>query len=172
MENFDKKEIVDRMLSRAETGLYFLEDFLFRHSAKDAVYFRSILIILSYSFELVLKAKVVLVSKSIIKDELERELKKLNHNIINVSNKLTKEDLNSIGIEKIDIRNTNDFVGYIIKTSSGKELSIEDFIDVRYDFMKNSRRDLQEYEKVKECVSEILNIIKKIKDLLPKLFKN
>jgi hypothetical protein len=163
MDNKYRKEIANRMLTRALTGLYFLEDFLCRHSAKDGADFRSLCILLSYSFELTLKTAVVMTSESVIKDELEGELKDLNHDIIKISRSFEKDDLNKIGIKSITSRNTNSFVGYIAKTCDDKEIVIENFIDIRYDFMNDSLRGLPENEEFKTWVTETIGIANKIK---------
>ena len=165
MDARDKKEIVERILSRAETGLYFLTDFLSNRNAKDGAYFRSILIILSYSFELVLKARVVSITKSINKTELEKELRDLNHDIMKISEKLGDKELNNIGIKSVSTRANNNFLGYIIRTNDEKEFFIENFIDVRYDFLKDSLRNLEEDEKVKEGIRVILDIVQRTREL-------
>lgn len=167
MNNIEyKKEISYRMLSRAATGLYFLEDFLYRHSAKDGAYFRSLCILLSHNFELVLKALVVLTSMSTTKDQLDKELRLLNHNIIEISKKLGSHELNNIGIKDITLRDTTDFTGYIIQTNEDKEILIEGFNDIRYDFMNDSLRNLPENEDFKMWVIETLIVLKKVKQII------
>lgn len=163
MDNNYKKEIASRTLTRALTGLYFLEDFLYQRSAKDGAYFRSLCILLSYSFELTLKTAVVMVSESVTKEELEEELKGLNHDIIKISQNLKESGLNKIGIKSITPRNTNSFIGYIAKTCDDKEIIIENFIDIRYDFMNDSLRNLPENEEFKTWVTETIEVANKIK---------
>ena|SRR3989344_2540439 len=160
-----REKIMDRMLTRAETGLYFIDDFLYDHSAKDGAYFRSICLLLSYSFELVLKATVVLVSKCSTKKELEKELRNLNHDIIKISNKLNTNELNDIGIKSISAKISTNFIGYIAKTMDDKEISIENFTDIRYDFMSDSLRSLPEDIEFKMWVAETHNILKNIRRL-------
>lgn len=164
MDNKYRKEIANRTLTRALTGLYFLEDFLYRHSAKDGAYFRSLCILLSYSFELTLKTVVVMVSESVTKEDLEKELRGLNHDIIKISQNLKESELNKIGIKSITPRNTDSFIGYVVKTCDNKEIVIENFIDIRYDFMNDSLRDLPENEEFKTWVTETIEVANKIKE--------
>ena len=42
---------------------------------------------------------------------------------------------------------------------------IEDFIEIRYDFMKDSLRGLEEHERVKMFIDELLKIEGKVKNL-------
>lgn len=159
----EKKEIAFRILTRASTGLYFLQDFLYRHSANDAAYFRSLCILLSYNFELLLKAVFVLTGNFETIGELENKLKSLNHSPTNISLKLGEANLKLIGIERIDHRRTLDFIGYIVECTSGKKIVIEDFIDIRYDFTKETLRVLPGDNDFNEWVTASLEIHSNIK---------
>ncbi len=149
------------MIARAETAIYFIEDFLFTHNAKDGAYFRSILILFSYAIELALKSRVVMLSMD--NEDVEANLRNLQHDIVKISKKLGNNELNSIGIKKVETRRTNAFLGYIITTNENIELSVENFTDVRYDFVKNNLRSLPEHDDVKKSIEQALQIIKKIK---------
>jgi hypothetical protein len=165
MDSEYKKQIAFRILTRAETSIYFVEDFLYHYNAKDGVFFRSICILLSYGFELALKSRFVFLSKSKDKLELEKELKNLNHDVLKIADSLGVEELNKIGINDITGRNTSSFLGYVIKISEDKEISIENFTDIRYDFLNDGLRNLEEHETIKMYIEEILKIIGQIKKL-------
>lgn len=160
-----KKQIAKRILSRAETGLYFIEDFLFRHNAADGAYFRSLLILFSYSFELVLKSQLVIACQESDRASLEKRLKYLGHSIEKIIQEFSEGQLRDLGIQKAEARVNSSFLGYIITTKSGNQISIEDFVDVRYDFLKDSLRDLPKDEDVKIWIREIKKIIKAIREL-------
>ncbi len=153
------------MLARASSGLYFVEDFLYRHSAKDGAYFRSLCILLSYSFELLLKSIFVITNEFKNEKALENQLIRLNHDLSKIARKLGTEKLNAVGIKNLYLRRSIDFVGYIVETTSGKEVAVEDFIDIRYDFTRDALRVLPEDEEFKGWVSETIQIYTKIKDL-------
>lgn len=165
MDNTYQKNISFRIITRAETGLYFLEHFLYNGNAKDAAWFRSICILLSYSFELILKARVTSISKYNKKEELEKELRDLGHDIVGISAYLGEKELENLGIKSIKNRNTSNFVGYIITTTDNKEIVIEDFIEIRYDFMNDSLRNFEENETVKMYIEEMIKIAGKVKKL-------
>jgi hypothetical protein len=157
------QEIVFRIITRAETTLYFIEDFLFHHNAKDGAYFRSLLILFSYCFELILKAKIVLLNNFKKEEEIQNKLLKYKHNLDQLAHAIGEKELNAIGIKNITKRIDNTFVGYIITTTEDKKIIIENFIDVRYDFLRPQTRSLVDHVVVHEYVGEIQKIIKKIK---------
>ena len=163
MDAVYKKQIAFRLAVRASSGLYFIEDFLYRHSAEDGAFFRSLCILLSYSFELLLKAQFVATSEFNDKAELERSLKDLNHDILKISAKLGSSKLNAIGINCVNPRSGTDFIGYDIVTIQGKKISVENFIDIRYDFTNDTLRDLPTNGEFTEWVTEALNVYGKIK---------
>ena len=167
MDGTYKKEIAVRMTTRAATGLYFIEDFLSDsiHGAKDGAYFRSLCILLSYSFELLLKAQFVMTREFVDKKSLESELRDLNHNIVRISTRLGTVELDAIGIKSVTPRTSSSFVGYVIQTKPGKKIVIEDFIDIRYDFTKDALRNLPENDEFIEWKDEALAIYNKIKKL-------
>lgn len=164
MDEEYRKEIANRILSRAETNIYFIDDFLYNHSAKDGAYFRSLSILLSYSFELALKAVLVLKNNYSNKEGLEKHLKNLSHNLLKIRDELSTDELEEIGVKNIESRNTTNFIGYRTKTTDSKEIIIENFTDVRYDFTNDSLRDLPEDRDFREWVHETLKLIKNIRE--------
>jgi hypothetical protein len=158
MSEDQKKKVAEKILSRASTGLYFLEDFLYDRNARDIAWIRSLCIILSYSFELLLKANVVVAFEYGSQEEIDTELRDLNHDILKISKKLGPDKLGEIGIQSIMSRDTKDFLGYIIKTEN-KEIEIENFNNIRYDFFNNSNRDLYDEGKFEEWTQESLKIL-------------
>jgi hypothetical protein len=166
MDGAIKKNIAVRMATRALTGLYFIEDFLSEpiHSAKDGAYFRSLCILLSYSFELLLKAHFVMVSNFKSKADLEKTLQKMNHDIVEISRKIGRAKLGQIGVKSIRMRTTTNFVGYVVEMLNGRKIIIENFVDIRYDFIKDHVRDLPEDAEFREWKDESLAIHKKISE--------
>ncbi len=162
----NKNKIANRIISRAEGSLYLVSDLLDRYDASDAVYNRSFNILLSYSFELVLKAAVV--SSRVFKDKdvLKEVLKSLNHDIVKISNELGSNKLRDLGIERISRRCTPDFIGYEVQMTNGGKIVVEDFIDIRYDFTKDHLRPLPKDEDFKMWVEEAHKVLKEVKKFL------
>jgi hypothetical protein len=158
MNEEEKKEIGRRVIGRAKASLYFIEDFLRDNNYKDGAYFRAILILLSYSFELILKSSLILNGQYKSRLDLETKLKRVNHDILQIAQKLGQQELEQLGIEDISPRENSSFLGYLVKTTNGEVFSIENFTDVRYDFMKDDLRDLEEDIKVKECLKFLIGM--------------
>ncbi len=165
INNKYQKDISFKIISRAESILYFLKEFANQNNTKDVAWFRPILILMSYSFELILKARIVNISDN-NKIEIEKELKDIGHDIIKMSQYLGLNQLNKIGIESISNKNTNTFIGYTIKTTNNKKIIIEDFTEIRYDFMKNNLRKLEEHKTVIIYINELIEISNKVKGLI------
>lgn len=161
-----KKEIADRIISRAESGLYFLEEFLHdKHGDTDGAYSRSLYILLSYSFELILKSWLVLNSEASNIEDLEKELKDYLHNFGRISEKMTGDGLSDIGIKSITRTQQKSFIEYIVETNDGASVLVQDFTNVRYDFMNDDLRstDRNEMDRIKIEIESLVNVIKKIR---------
>lgn len=165
MDNKYKSEIVNRMLGRSETNLYFVQDFLRDHSASDGAYLRSISILLSYSFELILKAKVVMSNEYKDKIDLEKSLKNLNHDLIKISDKLGGDGLGSLGIKSISMNKMN-FIDYTAITDLGNKILVENFTDIRYDFINDSLRSLPMDHEFNEWLSSTFYVLSRAKSSL------
>lgn len=162
----EKNILVSRAIGRAEGGLYFLDECLnlIHKNGTDSAFSRSIYILLSYNFELILKSLVILSRNNIKKEDLVRGLN--HHDLMKLSRELPESDLNEIGIRKIQKGNNNGFLEYEIEMIIGDKIVIQDLIDVRYDFIKESRRnsDPQEAKRIKGEISILLEIAKKINE--------
>jgi len=163
MSSKKKTKLSNRLISRAEGGIAFLEQCLekIHTQGTDPAYSRSIYILHSYNFELVLKSRLVLLSKKktireIDKDHRGHDLEKLSEH----------ENLNNIGIIKIK-QYTTKFKRYKIKTIYG-DFTIQDMVDVRYDYFESKLRQTDHYEskRIKKELSIMKNIIEKIKVLI------
>src|SRR3989344_272982 len=97
----EKKVLVNRAITRAKTGLYFIEACLncIHRGGTDAAFSRSIYILFSFNFELILKSRAILARSSTTKDDLIKNLK--HHDLEKISKELSKSDLNDINIKTI-----------------------------------------------------------------------
>jgi len=157
MTNQEKYKIAFRMTSRASTGLSFIEDYLMEHFTTDSAYPRNFYILLSYNAELILKSRVVMMGNFIDKDEVDKKLKSLSHDILKISKALGDDELMRLGIKEIT-QNGNQ---YKITTIDGRGTIIEDFADIRYDFIDGKVRtiDDKEHERVKEYIDTLFTIL-------------
>lgn len=161
MNNQEKYKIAFRMTSRASTGLSFIEDYLMHNFITDAAYLRSFYVLLSYNAELILKSRVVMMGNFVDKDGIDKKLKSLSHDISKTSKELGYNELMKLGIKEITKKDNQ----YKIVTIDGKETVIEDFTDIRYDFLDGKIRiiDTKEHERVKEYIETIFSILKNTK---------
>lgn len=157
----NKEKIAENILARAKSTLYFLEHALTfgGMKANDIVWQRSILIMLSYAFELVLKAKIVLSSKSDNKDSINKELIGLGHNIQKILCDLDKRDLISeLDIKSYKVISNDKFKRYEIEFKDGIKIVVEDFVDIRYDYVKSDLRNVINHDVIVGYISKILNL--------------
>jgi len=164
----EKKTIVNRVISRARSGLYFILECL-KHiyrSGTDAAFSRSIYILFSFNFELILKSRVILARDSKTKEDLIKNLK--HHDLDKISKELSENDLKDINIKSIDKKCDTGFDEYEIKTVDGRKMIIQDLVDVRYDFIKNTLRnpDPNESNRIKNEIDILFGMIKKIEEMI------
>lgn len=154
------------MINRGIQSVKFMRD-NFKNFSIDYLRLRSCYILLSFGFELILKSRIVMISTTQDEIELNKELQNIGHNFEKISNTLGKNELKNIGITKIEsktgkcniLKNSNEKRKYFtIKTVDNKNIIIEDFTDVRY----GCDRD-EDYQKILEYISIILDISEKIK---------
>lgn len=159
-----KHTLANRVISRAKSGLYFIDECLqcIHTGETDGAYSRSIYILFSFNFELILKSRIMLARNSTTKEDLIKGLK--HHNFELLSKELSSGELSDINIKKIQKTQNTDFVEYEVETTKGEKIIIQDIIDVRYDFTKDSLRDPdpQEAERMKKEINILLEMIKKI----------
>lgn len=164
----EQKTLTNRAISRAKTGLYFIVeclDKIHRHGT-DAAFSRSIYILLSFNFELILKSRVILTRSGTAQEDLLKDLK--HHDLEKISRELPGDSLNDINISSIAKRHNMDFDEYEIKIVNGEKIIIQDLVDVRYDFIKNSLRnsDPNESGRIRKEIDIMLGMIKKMEEML------
>lgn len=169
----ERREIAFRMMARANGSLSFVEDYLERHPESDFAFLRSLYLLLSYSFELILKSRAVALLDVVSRKELDCSLKMLGHDVKKVALALGVMEMKGLGIEFVERkkegcldlecpRRTHDY--YRIKLD-GDEIRLEDFDDVRYDFMCKRTRLINgdEHKKILENINSIYGIYQKVK---------
>lgn len=161
MNNQEKYDIAFRITSRAFTGLSFVEDYLTGSLSTDPAYLRSLYILLSYSTELILKSRVVMMGNFLNKNEVNNALRDLLHNIEKIGEKIGNVELQKLGINAI----TKNRDGYILTTTDNNGIYIEDFADIRYDFIEGKIRtvDNQEHTRIMGYVEQLFSILQKAK---------
>jgi hypothetical protein len=171
-KNFDqackenpKKEIASSIIARVEAGFMFIQAKYVVPQQKaggpDAMWIRSIYILFSFYFELLLKTMVVLKMEFKTIDELDSKLRDLKHKIESIGKEIC--DLKEIGIKNISLKNGE----YKIQTFEGL-IYVKDFIDIRYDFLRGKVRNLKRNEDkiIENNLKRSYIILEKIKRLL------
>lgn len=134
----EKNIIAQRIVSRAETGIYFVElDYLYHHKTPDLAWIRNIYILLSFYTELLLKGIFVYTKEFEDLKQLEKSLRNMGHDFEIIGRKIGKDDLIKFGITKITKLNPD----YLVETQYG-EFGVQDFVDVRYDFIDGKIRTI------------------------------
>jgi len=163
MNDQEKYKYAYALTSVASTGLSFVEDSLtsIMNDKTDLAWLRSFYILLSYNFELILKSRITMVEGFTDKQALNNRLVQLGHDIQAIKNALGKTHLEEIGINNIE-KNTQ----YKISAIDGKEVLIEDFTKIRYDFLNNIVRsvDSQEHTRIKGYLDVLFSILQKAKE--------
>lgn len=164
MNRQEKYKYAYKFTSIASTGLTFVEDSLVNtmNTTTDMAFLRSFYMLLSYNFELILKSRIVMSENFPDKNVMNDELRKLGHDIKKIGNKLGDAGLNELGIKQID-----ENAQYKITTTDNKEVFIENFTKIRYDFLEDVMRtvDSQEHERIKEYTRILTDVIlRKAKD--------
>ncbi|MDO8589854.1 MAG: hypothetical protein Q7R69_01105 [bacterium] len=158
MNNQEKHKYAYALTSVASTGLSFIEDSLSRvmNNATDMAYLRSFYILLSYNFELILKSRVVMLNNFSDKNDINDTLRKLGHDITKISEALVA-NLEELGIKEI----TENGSQYKVITTDNKEIYVENFTKIRYDFLDNVMRnvDNQEHERIKKYTKTLTDVI-------------
>jgi len=163
MEASERKEILQRLVTRVSTGLLFVElDYLPRHKTPDAAWIRNIYILISFYTELLLKAIYIVNNDFQNVDDLDNQLKKFGHNLEKIGAKITKEGASNFGIESISVKGHE----YCVETDEGS-FFVQDFNDIRYDFVDGRIRTLNgnEHELFKQQIEIMLKINAKLKPL-------
>jgi len=162
----EKKQLLINMISRVESGFLFIKSkYLIPQLKKDEIspdilWLRSIYILFSFYFEILLKSMLIPTQKFEDVASINQQFKKLGHNIQAIGNKLGKKTLTELEIKKISLKKDE----YIITTSE-KTIYVKDFTDIRYDFIKNKIKNITKNEdyiiqQSMEGAEQILNKIK------------
>lgn len=163
MNNKEKHKYAYALTSVASTGLSFIEDSLSRvmSGGTDMAYLRSFYILLSYNFELILKSRIVMLNNFPDKNAINGELRKLGHDILKIKEALAT-NLQELGIKEI----TENGSRYEVTTVDDKKIQIEDFKKIRYDFLDDVMRnvDNQEHIRIKEYAETMITILRKAKE--------
>lgn len=163
MNSQEKYKYSFALTSVAFAGLSFAEDSLVNmmSDTTDLTRLRSFYILLSYNFELILKSRIVMVENFTDKQSLNVRLIGLGHDIQAIANALGNTSLQELGIAKVE-KNAQ----YKVSTVDNKEVLIEDFTKIRYDFLDNITRsvDSQEHTRIKEYIETLFSILKKAKE--------
>ncbi|MDO8557148.1 MAG: hypothetical protein Q7R98_01655 [Candidatus Jorgensenbacteria bacterium] len=164
MNKKEKYDIAFRMATRASTGLSFIKNYLDSERCRldGSAYLRSLYILLSYNTELILKSRIVMKDNFLNKNEVNKKLKALLHNIEKMGKDIGNAELLKLGINTI----TKNGDKYIFITTDKKEIYIEDFADIRYDFIEGKTRttDGQEYERINGYTEQLRSILQKTKE--------
>lgn len=164
MNNQEKYRYAYKLTSVASTGLSFVEDSLanMMKNVTDLAFLRSFYMLLSYNFELILKSRIVMIENFSDKNAINDELRKLGHDIKKIGERLGENNLKDLGIKEIGENNQ-----YKITTTENKEVYVENFTKIRYDFLDDVMRnvDSQEHERIKEYIKTLTDLIlRKVKD--------
>ncbi len=164
MSNNIKIELAKKAAGGGSSGLYFIDDILRNKSGgTDMAFSRSWYILLSFNFELILKAILIIENKQNTKKAILNSIK--SHNLVSLSKIIDKKSLNKYGIDSIEKEIKNNFISYIVKISNNRgSIIIQDLIDVRYDFEKEELRisDPNEINRIKKEVNLLLSVIDEI----------
>lgn len=161
MNNKERYKISFRLTTESSAGFAFLENYLYKNEKTDLAFIRTINLLLSYQVELLLKSRVVMLGAFLNEDELKKRLTSLSHNLIRIKKELGSNELLKIGIKEITKSDTL----YIIKTVDNTEIKVEDFVDIRYDYLFGKMRTISgnEYKEITEYLKDLFKILKSVK---------
>ena len=158
MTEQEKYKYAYKLTSVASTGLSFVEDSLasMMNNTTDMAWLRSFYMLLSYNFELILKSRIVMIGNFPDKNTINDELRKLGHDIKKIGESLEETNLKELGIKEIAENNQ-----YKITTTDNKEIYIENFTKIRYDFLDDVMRNVDslEHERIKEYTKILIDVI-------------
>jgi mevalonate kinase len=166
----DKLKLAEGATSRANGGLYFIDEWLRlmenRYKGTDIIYSRSLYILFSHSFELILNSLFILASSKQKGSEIIKDIISIKppHDLEKLSKKIPNNTLFKIGIRDIKKSQSKGFVEYIVNMIDKEKIVVQDLVDVRYDFKKGNLRqlDLNEADRIKKEVEILHELVKKI----------
>lgn len=161
MTNEEKHKYAYKLTSVASTGLSFIEDSLacLMRDVTDLAFLNPFYILLSYNFELILKSRIVMLGNFSDKNAINDELRKLGHDMTKIGKKLGENNLKDLGVKEIS--ESNQYNQYKITTTENREVYIENFIKIRYNFLDDVMHNVnsQEHERLKEHTKILTDII-------------
>lgn len=163
----EKQILAERTLTRASSGLYFLEDIVLSQMSggTDVAYSRSLYILLSINLELILTSLFVLASTKTAREEIIRELISASrqHDFAYLFSKIPASY--RFGINSVTKDESSGFTEYHIELNNGYKIRVQDLVDVRYDFKKDDKREnnLNEIDDMKTMTAKLLEIVKNIR---------
>lgn len=162
------KQWATRAIHRASGGLNFLLECLeyIHRGGTDAAFSRSLYILLSFNFELILKSRLLLSRNQTKREDFIQKIK--SHNLETLSKKLSENELGSIDVKGIQQKNDSGFTEYVIEMVGGSKIVVQDLVDVRYDFEKDIFRNLDHNEanRMRSEIEALLGVTKKIMKML------
>jgi hypothetical protein len=164
MSEDDKKAIGQRVHTRVENGLLFVEtEYLDRHQVPDLAWIRNIYILMSFYTELLLKGIFVMRHDHSDITALNQKLKTMGHDLEEIGKGIGTIVLKEFGIKNI----TKDKSTYLIETTEG-DYEVIDFIDIRYDFLTGKIRTIcgDEHEKFRIQIKSMRESLEKLKKLV------
>ncbi len=164
-----KQKLAERALVRAQTGLHFLDECLWnRHGGTDPAFSRSWYILMTYNFELIINTLLILSSSKQTNEEIIKEIMSIKpaHDFKKLAGHVSREILDSVGINKISKRSVGGFIEYEVYLADGNHIILQDIVDVRYDFKKASLRRV-----VRDEVSRIKKELESLHTIVGKTFK-
>jgi len=169
----EKRKIAFRIWIWGAQPVKFVRDYLRKNDTMDELRLKSHYILVSFGFEMILKARIAMLSTAQNKDELNKELQNIGHDFIKISDVLGSE-LKKIGIKGIELKTgtcndpknpKDEFRYFSIETVDDRKVRIEHFTDIRYGCMGGGMRivDREEHKKILEYTTIILEICEKIR---------
>jgi hypothetical protein len=168
MINSVKIELAKKASGRGSSGLYFIEDILRdKTGGTDIAFSRSWHLLMSFNFELILKAILILENEKSSKDQILKSIKK--HDLDSLSKIIDTKVLKKYGIVSITKKVNNSFISYVVKMSKNRgNIIIEDLIDIRYDFQKDELRKIDSGEvlRLKKEIKFLESVVHEINNVL------
>lgn len=166
MDQAEQKKVGQALTSRVSAGLTFIEfNYLNNHPTPDAAWIRNIYILLSFYTELLLKGIYVAKKQFENLTDLDNKLKSIGHNFVSAGEVIGEDVLHEFGIKSIHSEGHE----YIVETEDGK-FYVQDFNDIRYDFIDGRVRTLNGDEHI--MFKKQIEIMEKINTKLKPLVWN
>lgn len=163
----NRQKLLQRIISRASSGLYFIDEN--KKHISDLAWSRSIQILFSFFTELVIKSMLILDNLHYDNEDILNDLK--THNFELLIKNLNKKVLKQFKIKQIRKIKENNFLFYEIIFIDDYVMKVPDFIDIRYDFNKEELRSIgkinqnilgKDLKKLLEIIETITSIAFKI----------